>query len=239
MIYEKETFRRCAPPIPEAFRIFNIKTGKIYETLSEAARSAGVSNYKMRKFIADGTTWSRPSGSVHSKKEVRCVTTGEVFPSAVKAFEIVPSRHAKPGRRQGKNINSLYAHLSGQTKSIKGLVFEYTGNAAPRKQQPKRTHRRKKDAPVRDDAGRVYRNVNCLARESGYIRERVEKLLRLDPEGIFRTAWVNDRKFRIARHDGKWWWVNGSIPADTIDKFRAVLRLMGHRDVVKTGDLFA
>lgn len=96
---------------------------------------------------------------------------------------------------------------------------------------------------IRDDAGDEYKSIAHLSRESGFVRERVRELLRLDPEGIFRRAWIDNKGFRIARHDGKWWWVNGSIPTDALGKFRKVLNLMGHRVTVNdarklTGDLW-
>ncbi len=243
MIYEKETYRRHAPPPSLNFQIVNLETGITYATLKSAAHAAGVTPYKMRKLIADGSVWQRPHGPIRAYRKVRCVTTGKVYNSVAEAFQSIPPRRS--GRlRKGSNIGTLYAHLSGALPSVRGMRFEYTGDVAPPRKKRRDEPAPPDTTPVRDDAGRTYKGVNHIARETGLTRREVVERVRLDPEGLFRTAWVSDATFRIARHDGKMWWVNGSIPADTFRRFQSVLRLMGKRVTAGearklTGDLFA
>lgn len=232
MIYETETYRRERP---NADKITHLPTGKIYETMGHACLAAGVSLYKMRKLIYDGTIWSRPSGHKVTRKRVRCVETGVTYDSVAEAAR---AHDDKPSR--------MSAHLSGRVRSVRGFHFEYTGDHTPPRLPRKRRKQRQSPpdtSPVRDDTGRRYKGVNHVARETGLTRREVVERLRLDPEGIFRTAWVNDTAFRIARHDGSLWWVNGSIPADTFRKFQTILRLAGKHVTAGearklTGDLF-
>lgn len=243
MIYEKETYRRYAPPPSTNFQIVDLETGITYPTLKSAAQAAGVSLYKMRRFVADGTAWKRPHGAIRTKKKVRCVTTGKVFNSVAEAFKSIP--HRSSGRlRKGSNIGTLYAHLSGALPSVRGMRFEYAGDAPPQRKKRKSKAVPPDTSPVRDDAGQAYKGVNHVARVTGLTRRDVVERVRLDPEGVFRMAWVNDATFRTARHDGKLWWVNGTIPVDTFRKFQTVLRLMGKRVTAGearrlAGDLFA
>lgn len=233
MIYEPETYHRERP---DADKITHLPTGKVYETITQACRAAGVSPYKMRKFIYDGTVWSRPSGHRVARKRVRCIETGVTYDSIAEA-----------ARAHGEKPTRMSAHLAGRIRSIRGFRFEYTGDHTPPQTRSKRRKQQRQappdTSPVRDDTGRSYKGVNHVARETGLTRREVVERLRLDPEGIFRTAWVNDATYRIARYDGKMWWVNGSIPADTFRRFQRVLRLTGKHvtagDARKlTGDLF-
>lgn len=233
MIYEPETYR---PERPDADKITHLPTGKVYETMGHACEAAGVSLYKMRKFISDGTVWSRPSGATFTRKRVKCNETGKIYRSISDAAR---AHDAKPSR--------MSAHLAGRVNSVRGFHFELTGDRTPPRRPKQR--RKSKAAPpdtyaVCDDNGRRYKGVNHVARETGLTRRQVVERLRLDPEGIFRTAWVYDAAFRTARYDGNWWWVNGSIPADTFRRYQTVLRLTGKRVTAGearklTGDLFA
>lgn len=201
--------------------------------MAQACEDAGVSPYKMRKFINDGQIWSRPSGTILSKKQVRCLETGVIYRSI-----------AESARAHKVQPTQMSAHIAGRIKSIGGFHFELTGDFTP-PEPPRRKSRRKSvppdTIPVRDDKGREYRGVNHLAHETGLKRRAVVERLRLDPEGIWRTAWIEG--FRTARHDGKLWWINGSIPVDTFRKFQTALRFTGKRVTAgearkMTGDLF-
>lgn len=232
MIYESEQYRKERP---EADQITHLPSGKVYETIAQACLAANVSPYKMRKYIRDGKIWSRPSGSAPAKKQVRCVETGKVYSSISDA-----------ARAYSEKSHRVSAHIAGQIRSIRGFHFELTGDYTP----PKPTVYRRKPRvvppdtfSVSDDTGKTYAGVNHISRETGLTRREVVERLRLDPDGVFRTAWVNDCEYRNARYDGKIWWINGTIPAATFRKFQSLLRLMGKRVTAKeakrlTGDLF-
>lgn len=232
MIYEPETYIR--PPLKE-YTIVHIPTGKTYNTMADACRSSGLSPYKMRKMIKDGTIWARPSGIVLAKKRVRCIETRVEYDSisaAARANKVDPQ--------------TMSAHLRGRLRSVRGFHFELTGEFTHTVKKVKKDRAKKSPpdmTPVKDDMGREYRGYNHLSREVGMTRTEVIERLRLDPIGVFRVAWVNNAEFYTARYDGKWWWINGSIPVDTFRKFQTVLRLTGKRVTAGearqlTGDLF-
>lgn len=218
MHYEPETYYRERP---DADKITHLPSGVIYETMADACRAAGVSPYIMRKLIADGEAWFRPGGSRNVRKKVRCLETGTVYDSVTEA--------AIANRTTVRIVQ-------------KSKLFEYTGEYTPPKPKRRKSKKDKLETLIGDDKGGAY-TVQQLSVMSGLVRERIKKLVRMDPQRIFRTAWINDKDFRTARHDGKWYWINGTVPVSTLSQFKTVLRMMGKRATDEearnmVGDLF-
>lgn len=203
MHYEPESYFR---PIPESDKITHLPTGDVYETLWEACMASGISFYKMRKLIADGSEWYRPDSVKILKKRVRCIETRKIYASIADA-----------ARAHGVTPAAMSAHLSGRIRAVKGFRFELTGkHTSPKKR--KKVKRKKRPVHI-----------------SKQFREWA---IRIDPEGIFREAWRDKKVFVSARFDGKWYWINGAIPTDSLDKFREALRAFNVHEIPVTGDLF-
>lgn len=161
--------------------------------------------------IRNSSEFSRPAGFVHPKRKIKNCATGEIYESINSACELT-----------GISIGMMRKHLA------RGIRFT---NVAQR-------HVVKRKKVLRDDTGVTYRTMHSLAKAKGISHDHAAYLVALDPERTFRNEWLGLRQFRTIRHDGKWWWVNGTIPVSTPIKLRKVLRALGIRHIPETGDLF-
>jgi hypothetical protein len=101
------------------------QTGKIYQSLSEAAKELGLRSSGISAFLTGRTSYvgnhltfhylnKEDKGIKHcAPKHIRCVTTGEEFSSIKEACAKLNIAHS-----------NLSHHIRGKTKSIKGYVFE-------------------------------------------------------------------------------------------------------------------
>lgn len=123
----------------------------------------------------------------------------------VKCLEsgIIYESMSAAARSMGVTSSAMSSHLSGRIRSIKGRHFSYTGEVTP----PEKSYKRKE------------------RRQSDNIAYRLRRFaISIDPEGKFREEWKGKREFRHARFDGKWYWINNSIPTATLSDFQKVLR---------------
>lgn len=183
------------------YEIIAIKSSEIYVdkltkdrfySISSLASANEMSSAAMTRLLAKGDRYVKGSGPRLIKarnKEVRCIETGQLFPSAASAAAHFECSH------------SLMGHvLSGRQKTAKGYHFEYTG-----RHTGTATRVRKKRI-IRDDNGVQYDSIKALADAKGLTDYRARYIINKDREGIFRNAWLlrttgtETRRLVIARY---------------------------------------
>lgn len=120
-------------PILKGFKILCVETGKVFNSLAEAARSVDcdpslIRGAIRRKGTCRGQHWSYANEDISGLdrfppdprlKRVRCIETGKVFPSIKAAAAYVGVK--------GSNISAV---IAGRQKSAGGYHWEYADDKA-------------------------------------------------------------------------------------------------------------
>lgn len=105
-------------------------------------------------------------------KEIKCIESGVIYPSAKAAADDL-----------GVSPAAITHMIKGRTKRVNGFTFEYTGKSPGIIKRGKRKKR-----IIRDDAGNVYESIKSLADAKGIADHRARYIINKDRDGIFRNA---------------------------------------------------